>query len=188
MTTDIIIYRWASRGDCIRDIQLDCEMIRTRGWILADKVISAVAQFAGGGRAAITELYDDIEMHTGLKRQTLHNMVSTARKFPPSRRNESLTVSHHMALLGVEDDMAASLLDDAEAQNMSVRNLRRVAHGSMNGNGFPTVESSENGQRGHTTPDADAGNAIVNDAYYDESDGVEQGRWMYCPHCGARIG
>lgn len=137
----LTLYQWNDEGEWIHDVQQDVEEIGLRGWRLADKIRSGINQFGREDKLKISELYDALEDHIRpkIKRQTLHNLAYISGRFPPGRRNESLSVSHHVALLGVDEERTDYLLSEAEANGMSVAKLRGLAHV----NGFTTFESSE---------------------------------------------
>ena len=66
--------------------------------------------------------------HVGLTVGTLKNLASAAKTWPPDTRNAELTISHHIALLGVEEERRDYLLSEAQANGMSVGRLRAIAH------------------------------------------------------------
>lgn len=126
---EMVIYRWVDRGECIHDIQRDCDDIRDRGWVLADKVRCAVDQFGQGNDEEIKALYKDLAQHTGLSVRSLGRLERTARAFPPDKRHTELTVTHHITVLGVNDeDERDYLLSEAVAHNMSTSRLEAFAY------------------------------------------------------------
>jgi hypothetical protein len=129
----VVVYQWHDEGEWIHDVQQDVDGVRSWGWTIADKMRCGVDQFGSGDRNRIHQLYLDVSAHVGLAVHTLKNLTSVSRQFPPSRRNGALTVSHHVALLGVDDDLRDYLMAEAEAQGMSVGRLRAVAHSPVNG-------------------------------------------------------
>lgn len=203
-TTVLTLYRWQSLGDAVDDIRRHAERLRAGGWEMADKVASAVEQF--GASAA----YDALVEHTGLQRHTLQNMASAARRFPPGERNDSLSISHHVAVLGLDDDRADYLLSEAEAHNLPVRMLRGLAHGNgqapVNGSGAahayaPALQyAAAQGMtpadvleavRAHASYQATYGPMDDEPPYCNDSMYVEpvqrRRQSVRCPHCGKDV-
>lgn len=204
MTTVITLYRWPSLGEAVDDIRQHCDVLRAGGWELADKVAAAVEQF--GASAA----YDALVEHTGLQRHTLQNMASAARRFPPGQRNDSLSIAHHVAVLGLDEGRADYLLSEAEAHGLPVRTLRGLAHANgqlpVNGNAAahayaPVLQLAA--QRGMTPADVleavrahasyqatygqvDDDPPYCNDSMYEDP---VQRRYqsVRCPHCGGNV-
>jgi hypothetical protein len=163
-------YRWATVGECIQDIEQDATVFKKTGWRLADKVLSAIEQF-GRNKETVSALYNALEEHTGLSRQTLQNMVSSARKFPPDERSDMLTMGHHMAMLGIVDkEQLEYVMNRAESQNLSVRAVRALVHAPV------AVRQTANGD--YVADDEEP--PFANREYYEEQ-GVR------CPHCGGWV-
>jgi hypothetical protein len=164
-------YHWADVGECVHDIGQEVEDMRCRGWVLADKIRSAIDQFhVGQPRHLAIKFYDDLIEHTNLSRQTLQNLASVAKKFPPDERSEALSISHHVALLGiVDDDQLDYLMDEAESKGLSVRTVRAMAHAPV------AVHRTTNGEYV-----ADEEPPFANREFYEEQ-GVR------CPHCGGWV-
>lgn len=206
MTTVITLYRWQSLGDAVDDIRRHAERLRAGGWEMADKVASAVEQF--GASAA----YDALVEHTGLQRHTLQNMASAARRFPPGQRNDSLSIAHHVAVLGLDEGRADYLLSEAEAHNLPVRTLRGLAHGTngrqlpVDGNSvahayapvlqFATAQGMTPADvleavQAHASYQATYGQVddeppYCNDIMYAEAEGRRY-QSVRCPHCGKDV-
>lgn len=60
----------------------------------------------------------------GREFQSLANMASVCRAFTTSRRREHLSFSHHAEVAGLSPAKADALLDRAERENWSVRDIR----------------------------------------------------------------
>lgn len=63
-----------------------------------------------------------------LSRGTLKNYASICKKFDASRRREHLTFEHHVAVAAVDPEEQDKLLDLAESDELSARDLRALAH------------------------------------------------------------
>lgn len=61
----------------------------------------------------------------GREFQTLANTASVCRSFESSRRRESLSFTHHVEVAALPPDHADTLLDRAQSENWSTRELRR---------------------------------------------------------------
>ncbi|MFC7721116.1 LmbU family transcriptional regulator [Nonomuraea recticatena] len=86
-------------------------------WWLADWLVYGEEQFPGRYQVVCDE--------TSLSYQTLRNYAWVARKFPPSRRRDSLSLQHHAeaaSLPGAEQDL---WLARAEREGWSARRLRQ---------------------------------------------------------------
>jgi hypothetical protein len=170
MTIVIQGYHWPTVGEALHDIAQDADDIRVRGWRLADKIRDFLSQF-GKNKEAVSALYDALVEHTNLSRQTLLNLASVAKKFPPDERSEALSISHHVALLGVVDeDQLDYLMDEAESKGLSVRTVRAMAHAPV------AVRQTANGDY---VPDDEEPPFSFND-----SREYGEGQRVICPHCG----
>lgn len=56
---------------------------------------------------------------------TLANLASVARAYPPARRREVVSFTHHVEVASLEPEEADALLDRAERDHLSTRDLRR---------------------------------------------------------------
>lgn len=63
----------------------------------------------------------------GREFQTLMNAASVCRAFETSRRREALSYTHHAEVAALPTDRADALLDKAQAENLSARDMRRAA-------------------------------------------------------------
>jgi hypothetical protein len=120
--------------------------------------------------------------HVGLAVHTLKNLASVSKTFPPSMRNDSLTVSHHVALLGVDEDLRDYLMSEAEAQGMSVARLRAAAHSPVNG----TVVQNGEGDPTELDDDDDQEYNGVH-PYYDPATDEEITPPARCAVCGKMV-
>jgi phage N-6-adenine-methyltransferase len=168
----VVVYQWTNEGEWIHDVQQDVEGVRSWGWTIADKMRCGVDQFGRGNKDRVGQLYRDMSAHTGLAVHTLWNLVSVSRQFPPVQRNASLTVSHHVALLGVDEDLRDYLMSEAEAQGMSVSRLRAAAHAPVNGS------QMTNGDVSATEVDEEYVGVKVYDPFEDEEDDDDGGYWL----------
>jgi hypothetical protein len=89
---------------------------RCSQWWLGDWVSYGTARWG--------EKYSDAARATGYDSRSLANMVSVAHAFPPSRRRDNLTWSHHAALAGLTPSEQDKWLDRAGAERLSVADLR----------------------------------------------------------------
>jgi len=62
--------------------------------------------------------------------QTLANALWVGRQFEPSRRRETLSFKHHSEVASLEPDKQDELLDRAEAEHLSTRELREIVKGA----------------------------------------------------------
>lgn len=192
--TTITIIRFDTVSDWLNSLDESYGRAKSAGWDFIITLRGGIDQF-GRTDHRKAELYEVAANQIGVSSRTLQNYVSMSRSAVAKIAMDlDLDFSHANAAMGLNEEVARDLLTTAAEQGWEPARIRKEAwahknaiasHGIMrSGNGYGGAKNVANG---HTTPDADTGNAIVNDAYYDEADGVERGRWMYCPHCGARI-
>jgi len=82
------------------------------------------------GEQAFGEMAAQAMNDLGVDYQTLANCAWVAGKIPPSRRRENLSWSHHEAIAGMDDPIAAdTLLDQAENQHLTTKDLRVLVKG-----------------------------------------------------------
>ncbi|WP_268891574.1 LmbU family transcriptional regulator [Lentzea tibetensis] len=86
-------------------------------WCLGDWLAYGEAQYADRYRRALDLV--------GLNYQTLRNYAWIARRFPMSRRRDTLTFNHHMEVARLTADEQDRWLDLAVEQGWSVHQLRR---------------------------------------------------------------
>lgn len=106
-------------GETLRDLQLKNQREGTMiGWWIADFLLY------GEGRGDWGEMYQQASLDTGKAEQTLANLASIGKRFPPEKRVEGATISHHFEVSGLTDDEATDALEDVLDHNLSVRSLR----------------------------------------------------------------
>src|SRR5437879_4902955 len=105
---------WAAEG---RQIEKDG---RASQWRIADWIAAGEQQFKKKSYPAAQAIF-------GLSRQTLYNLVSTARAFLISRRRETLSFRHHDEVRALPPEKQDELLDRAEREGLTVAALRKAA-------------------------------------------------------------
>lgn len=98
---------WAALGDSLNFINAGVQ------WWLGDWLRYGEGKFGERASQATTA--------HGYEYQTLANFAYVAGKFPVSRRRENLTWSHHAAVAALEPDEQDAVLDEAEKDELSVR-------------------------------------------------------------------
>lgn len=93
------------------------------------KEINAVCQFLIGDllnymEVSYGETYTQAVTAFDYSVQTLANMKSVARAFPPSRRREGIPFSHHAAIQGLPNEQQNELLDEIEKEHLNIQHLR----------------------------------------------------------------
>jgi N6-adenosine-specific RNA methylase IME4 len=78
------------------------------------------------GERRYGEKYSQGVEATGLEYQTLANFAWVARRVEPSRRREDLSWGHHAEIAALEPGEQDRLLEQAVAEELSVRELRRA--------------------------------------------------------------
>jgi hypothetical protein len=91
---------------------------RSAGWWLGD--------WLRYGNVRYGERYARAARITGYDTQTLMNMVYVASRIDPSRRREKLSWSHHAEVAPLEPSEQEHWLRIAEADHLSVRDLREA--------------------------------------------------------------
>jgi hypothetical protein len=102
---------WRRIGDQIRRIS------DSSCWWLADWLVYGEEQFPGRYQVVCEE--------TSLRYQTLRNYAWVARKFPPSRRRDSLSLQHHAEAASLPEPEQDLWLARAEREGWSARRLRQ---------------------------------------------------------------
>ncbi len=92
-------------------------------WWIADWLVYGESTFHGRYEAAIER--------TPLSYQTLRNYTWVARRFPLSRRRQSLSFSHHLEVVALEQPQQDYWLRKAEELGWSRNKLRREVRGSL---------------------------------------------------------
>lgn len=130
-------------------------MGRSGGWWVGD--------WLNYGNAVYGERYVRASRITHYDVQTLMNMAYVASRFDPSRRRESLSWSHHAEVTALEPEHQDRLLVRAEAERLSVRDLRDELRRERRA-------AKEIGEQAVTEQELEPG----------ESDGAD----LVCPECG----
>ena len=94
-------------------------------WLIGDWWAAGEAAFGGRAKAAAENVF-------GKQFQTLMNIASVARKFDTSRRREALTFGHHEAVAALPPEEADALLDKADLEGWTVRDVRAAAKQEKN--------------------------------------------------------
>lgn len=69
----------------------------------------------------------ELAAEIGVEYGTLSNLARVATKFPQfSRRRENLTIGHHIEVSALDDEKADELLDAAQADNLTIKQLREL--------------------------------------------------------------
>ncbi len=103
-------------------------------WALGDWVLAGEARFG--------ELASQAFDATKRRYQTVANAASVCRRFPLSRRRESLSFSHHAEVAGRPSHEADRLLDEAQLHGWSADDLRehvRALRGATDTSTMPVV-------------------------------------------------
>jgi hypothetical protein len=109
---DLDLAEWVEQGHRIG------MMGRSAGWWIGD--------WLRYGNAKYGEKYSRAMKITGYDAQTLMNMVWVCSRIEISRRREKLSWSHHAEVAAVDLLLQEQLLNQAEAERLSVRDLREV--------------------------------------------------------------
>jgi hypothetical protein len=91
-------------------------------WATGDWLIVGLALFGENGIAQAVEA-------TGRSKATLLEYLRIARVFPPSKRRETLSWSHHQAVASREEEEREHWLNEAERLHWSSEELRGVLQG-----------------------------------------------------------
>lgn len=81
----------------------------------------------GEGKPQWGDRYEEAVEAFGREVQTLKNYKSVAKTFELSRRRDNLDHKHHVEVAALDPNTADELLDRAEAEGMSTRQLRTAA-------------------------------------------------------------
>lgn len=93
------------------------------------------------GESRYGETYSQAVQETGRSEQTLMNIAWVARQFPPERRRESLSWSHHAEVAALDAEDADRLLDRAERDKLSRSALRALVREAKKG--IPEAQPAE---------------------------------------------
>ena len=135
-SSDLDLAEWIEHG---RRLGL---LGRNSGWWIGD--------WLRYGNAKYGERYSRAVKVTGYDRQTLMNMVYVASRFESERRRPTLSWSHHAEVAGLSAEEQDRWIERAEAERMSVRDLReqvrterRAVHAvSVRANATQAVQAS----------------------------------------------
>jgi hypothetical protein len=128
------------------------------------------------GNANFGERYVDAARLTGYDIQSLRNMAHVASRFDPVRRRRALSYSHHAALARMAPDPQDYWLDRAEADRLSVSDLRLEVK---------AAERREADSDPQAAPD-DSATAVGAPTSQLPSDAVNPVK-ITCPACGNRL-
>ncbi|MGV9385004.1 LmbU family transcriptional regulator [Nonomuraea sp. NPDC003707] len=113
---DLSFELWQRIGDQLGVIS------NSSAWWLGDWLVYGEKSFPNRYRMAIAE--------TSLSYKTLRNYAWVARKFPMSRRRDTLSLQHHAEVAGLPEDEQERWLTRAEEEGWSQRRLRKEIHNS----------------------------------------------------------
>jgi hypothetical protein len=94
-----------------------CEGQRVVNWWIGDWWAAGSHRYGERAAAAAEGIF-------GKEFQTLRNTASVCRSFETSRRRDTLTFSHHAEVAALPPDRADKLLERAEQERLSTRDLR----------------------------------------------------------------
>lgn len=97
------------------------DVIDSSAWWLGDWLIFGKERYADSYRQAIRA--------AGLSYQTLRNYAWVARRFTPAERRGRLTFQHHAEVVSLPKEVREKLLDLAEEQDWSTKQLRERVKG-----------------------------------------------------------
>ena len=113
---DLTFDEWQRAGKLL--LQIDTSL----HWWLADLLIY--------GENKWPDRYAQLVDVTGLKADTLYNVVWVGRKFPPGERIAGLSFSHHKEVAGIKNTLERrKWLEEAKRESMSSRELRAARYG-----------------------------------------------------------
>src|SRR2546421_2467099 len=90
-----------------------------------------IADWLVYGENTFHDRYGEAVKRTPLSYQTLRNYTWVARGFPPSRRRQALSFSHHLEVAALEQPQQDYWLRKAEELNWSRNKLRTEVRGSL---------------------------------------------------------
>jgi hypothetical protein len=93
---------------------------KTLNWWIGDWWAAGSHRYGERARVAAEGIF-------GREFQTLRNFASVCRSFETSRRRDTLSFNHHEAVASLEPAKADELLERAERDNWTVRDIRAVA-------------------------------------------------------------
>ncbi|MFJ9634688.1 LmbU family transcriptional regulator [Streptomyces sp. NPDC101175] len=107
------------------------EELGTELFSLAESSTWWIADWLLYGESVFHDRYEEAIRRTSLSYQTLRNYSWVARAFPLSRRNQSLSFSHHLEVAALEQPEQDYWLRKAEELGWSRNKLRREVRSSL---------------------------------------------------------
>lgn len=121
------------------------------------------------GNAKFGERYVRASRITGYDVQTLMNLVYVASRFEPPRRRQELSWSHHAELAALDVDEQERWLSRAQAERLSVRDLRAELRRVQRVSPAREPDASQTEVGDVAVPSGDVDDALV------------------CPNCGHEL-
>jgi hypothetical protein len=137
------------------------EIGRCSQWWLGDWILYGNARFG--------ERYSRAVKLTGYDAQSLMNMVHVASRFDVYRRRENLSWSHHASLASLDLDRQEHWLSRAEAERLSVADLRVELRGERRAREAAERDASSPEGEDDPSPEQPPANSLV------------------CPNCGEMV-
>jgi hypothetical protein len=137
ITRPLSFERWLSVGAKLSDIHT------SSAWCLGDWLVYGESAYSGRYRDAVEQ--------TSLDYQTLRNYAWVARRFPLSRRRDSLSFGHHAEVAALPSAEQDYWLRKAEELSWPVRQLRQQVRASLSERS-PDEDGARDGDRGGRQP------------------------------------
>ncbi|MEV7185716.1 LmbU family transcriptional regulator [Kitasatospora sp. NPDC093102] len=139
--------KWVGIGSYLSNV------VSASTWCLGDWLVYGEASFNGRYR-------DAIEL-TSLDYQTLRNHAWVARRFPMSRRRDSLSFTHHAEVASLSEPEQDFWLRTAEENGWSAKRLRREVKASFSDRGEDrNGREQESGRKAATPVASTAGDTV----------------------------
>ena len=107
------------------------EQVGTRLFAFADSSTWWIADWLAYGHSTFRDRYEEAVKRTSLSYQTLRNYTWVARAFPLPRRRQTLSFSHHLEVVALEQPEQDYWLRRAEELSWSRNRLRAEVRGSL---------------------------------------------------------
>ena len=133
ITRQLPFERWLSVGVKLSDVHT------SSAWCLGDWLVYGESAYSGRYRDAVEQ--------TSLDYQTLRNYAWVARRFPLSRRRDSLSFGHHAEVAALPSAERDYWLRKAEELSWPVRQLRQQVRASLSERA-PDEDSARDDDRG----------------------------------------
>jgi hypothetical protein len=117
LPSDMAVETWLAVGERLKLLE------RSVQWGIGD--------WLNYGERSYGEMFSQALSEFDFERQTLENWKYTALHVEASRRRETLSFSHHVEVASQEPERQVELLDGAECQGWTVRELRKVVKGEV---------------------------------------------------------